>query len=560
MRFLPTKIHGAVDYLSALLLISAPFIFGFADGGPAEWLPIALGIAVIAYSLLTDYELGAVPRIAMSSHLLVDGCLGLLLAASPWLFGFADQVYLPHVLLGLFSVVMSLVTETEVRRDAVRPPGTAQNQRVLVLGAGFAGLEVAKVLGRARVPVTVVDRHNHHLFQPLLYQVATAALSATDVAEPIRRILRREKSVEVVFGEVCSIDTAARRVWLTCGSSLAYDYLVVATGSGPGYFGHDDWAAWAPGLKTIEDARDIRSQLLLTFERAEREADPRERERLLTVAVIGGGPTGVELAGAIAELSRYTLAQDFRRISTATTRINLIEAGPRLLATFSDELAAYARERLERLGVEVHTGQAVDEVTRTTIRLAGRSIPTGVVIWAAGVTPSPLSRMLGSAGRIPVEPTLAVAGLNRVFALGDIASFAGEDGRPLPGLAQVAKQQGKHLGRSLAEHIRSGASLTPFRYRGRGNTAIVGRHAAVYEYGRIKLRGWAAWATWAVVHVYLLVGFQHRLIVSMQWLWRYLTYDRGARLIAGDFVEAEEPSPPIAVGRLRTAAPAASAR
>jgi len=554
MRFLPTRIHGVIDYLSAVLLVAAPFVFGFADGGAAQWLPIGLGAAVIGYSLLTDYELGAWPRIAMSGHLAIDGGLGLLLAASPWLFGFAGQVYLPHLLFGLFAVVMSLVTETEVRGHPAQATAAAPGQRVLILGAGFAGLEVAKALGRAGVPATVVDRHNHHLFQPLLYQVATAALSATDVAEPIRRILRREKSVDVVFGEVSGIDTGERRVRLTCGATLDYDYLVVATGSVPGYFGHDDWAAWAPGLKSIEDARDIRSQLLLTFERAEREADPRERERLLTVAVIGGGPTGVELAGAIAELTHYTLAQDFRRISTATTRINLIEAGPRLLPAFSDELAAYARERLERLGVEVHTGQPVEAVTPTAVRLAGRNIPTGMVIWAAGVKPSPLARLLGAPGGIPVDATMAVAGLERVFALGDIAALPGEDGRPLPGLAQVAKQQGRHLGRTLAAHVQSGAQLAPFRYRSRGNTAIIGRHAAIYEYNRINLKGWPAWATWAVVHVYLLVGFQHRLIVSVQWLWRYLTYDRGARLIAGDYAEAEQPAPPVAVGRLKAAA------
>jgi NADH dehydrogenase len=497
-----------------LLLISAPFVFGCAYGGLAR------------------------PRPGSS--------------ASP--IGF----HWPRVLLGLFSVAMSLVTGIHVRGHASHLPGAARGNRVLVLGAGFAGLEVAKALGRAGLPVTVVDRHNHHLFQPLLYQVATAALSATDVAEPIRKILRHEKSVEVVFGEVSEIDTTGRQVRLTCGDTLAYDYLVVASGAGHGYFGHDAWAQWAPGLKTIEDARHIRSQLLLTFERAEREADPAERERLLTVAIIGGGPTGVELAGAVAELSRYTLAQDFRRISTATTRIKLIEAGPRLLPAFSDEIAAYARRRLERLGVDVRTGQSVEEVTATSISIAGQTIPTGIVIWAAGVAPSSLTRQLGATGRIAVEPTLAVPGMSGVFALGDIAAFAGEDGRPLPGLAQVAKQQGKHLGRSLAAHLRTGATLTPFRYRSRGNTAIVGRHAAVYEYGRFKLKGWIAWATWAVVHVYLLVGFQHRLIVSTQWLWRYLTYDRGARLIAGDYAEADGPSAPTSVRNLRPVEPTGS--
>lgn len=424
-------------------------------------------------------------------------------------------------------------------------PAPLRCSEVVIVGAGFGGLEVAKALGRAGIDTTVIDRHNHHLFQPLLYQVATAALSATDVAEPIRKVLRRLKSVHVLFGEVTEIDTHARQIRMSCGHRVGYRYLVLASGAGHGYFGHDEWAQWAPGLKTIEDARHIRSQLLLTFERAERTTDPAERERLLSIAIIGGGPTGVELAGAIAELSRFTLARDFRSIDPQATRITLVEAGPRLLSAFSEDSSDYARARLERLGVRVRTGEAVEHVGPTSISVAGQELPVGLVIWGAGVTASPLARQLGAtdrAGRIAVDRTLAVPGQENVFALGDLALFTGEDERPLPGLAQVAKQQGIHLGRSLAAHIRSREPLRPFRYDSRGNTAIVGRHAAVFEQGRFKVKGWFAWLAWAVIHVYLLVGFQHRLLVSLQWLWRYLTYDRGARLIAGDFVEVADPA------------------
>ena len=426
---------------------------------------------------------------------------------------------------------------------------------VVIIGAGFAGLEVAKALGRAGIGVTVIDRRNHHLFQPLLYQVATAALSATDVAEPIRKILRRYPSVRVIFGEVTVIDTEAQRVRLSCGQVIGYRHLVLASGASHGYFGHDEWAQWAPGLKTIEDARHIRSQLLLTFERAERATDPAERERLMEIAIIGGGPTGVEMAGAIAELSRHTLLRDFRCINPGNARITLVEAGPRLLSGFSEEMSAYAKARLKRLGVTVRTGEAVEEIGPAFITIAGATQPVGVVIWAAGVSASPLAKQLGAtdrAGRIAVDETLAVTGLPHVYALGDVALFAGPEGRPLPGLAQVAKQQGIHLGRSLAAHLKDGAPMPPFSYNSRGNTAIVGRHAAVFEQGRFKVKGWLAWLSWAIVHVYLLVGFQNRFLVSMQWLWRYLTYERGARLIAGDFIETEDAATaPLPRDRLR---------
>jgi NADH dehydrogenase len=433
------------------------------------------------------------------------------------------------------------------------PCRSPRQTEVLVIGAGFGGLEVAKALGQAGIDTTVVDRRNHHLFQPLLYQVATAALSAADVAEPIRRILRRHPSVAVLFGEVAAIDTGARTARLTCGETVAYRSLVLASGAGHSYFGHDGWARWAPGLKTVEDAQRIRSHLLLTFERAERTRDPAVRERLLGIVIVGGGPTGVELAGAIAELSRFTLARDFRSINPKATRITLIEAAPRLLSGFSAESADYAQQRLERLGVVVRLGTPVDDVGPGSVTLGGERLPAGLVIWAAGVAASPLAAQLGPVdrlGRIAVDPCLAVPGLDGVFALGDAARFAGEGGTPLPGLAQVAKQQGQHLGRGLAQRIRAGKPLTPFRYRSRGNSAIVGRHAAVFEQNGRALRGWPAWLLWAVVHVYLLVGFQHRVLVSAQWLWRYLTYDRGARLIAGDYVEPAVPdAAPIPAGR-----------
>lgn len=412
--------------------------------------------------------------------------------------------------------------------------------RIVVVGGGFAGLEVAKALGKAGIGVTIVDKHNHHLFQPLLYQVATAALSAPDIAEPIRKILRRYPSVQVIFGEVVEIQTDSRQLLLADGSSFPFDLLVLAPGSRPSYFGRADWAAAAPGLKTIEDARTIRSRLLLAFERAERTSDAAEQRRLMTIAIIGGGPTGVELAGSIAELSRYTLARDFRNIQPEKTRILLVEAGERLLPGFAPKLSEYASGRLEKLGVEVVTAKRVDEIEADRIAVAGNVIPVGLTLWAAGVSASPLAAQLGveldRGGRVKVMPDLQVIDRSGIFALGDIALFIDGNGNALPGLAQVAKQQGMHLGRTLVDHVRRGTDLLPFVYGSRGNTAIVGRHAAVFETGWLKLKGWLAWAAWALVHVYLLVGFQHRVQVSIQWLWRYLTYERGARLIAEERV------------------------
>jgi NADH dehydrogenase len=414
--------------------------------------------------------------------------------------------------------------------------------RVVIVGGGFAGIEVARKLGRAGIAATLIDRQNHHLFQPLLYQVATAALSPADIAEPIRKMLRRAPSVEVVLGEVASIDAAGRKVALADGGSIAYDVLVLATGATHSYFGHDEWAGAAPGLKTIEDARRIRSHLLLAFEKAEMSRDPAEQKRLMTIAVIGGGPTGVELAGSIAELARYTLAKDFHRIRAETATVLLLEAGPRILTAFPEALSDYAVKTLGQLGVTVYTNCAVERIAHDRIVAAGEEIPTGFAIWAAGVRASPLAAMLGvetdRAGRVRVNRDLSVPGLDGVYALGDIALAQDADGKPLPGLAQVAKQEGEYLGRALAAKIARGETAGPFTFKNRGNTAIIGRHAAVFDFGFARMRGWLAWMFWALIHVYLLVGFEHRLLVVMQWVWRYATYERGSRLISTSVSEA----------------------
>ncbi len=412
------------------------------------------------------------------------------------------------------------------------------SDQTVIIGAGFAGIEVARALGVAGLPTVLIDRQNHHLFQPLLYQVATAALSPADIAEPIRKMLRRHPSVEVMLGEATAIDTTAQTVTLADGTIVPYARLVIATGATHSYFGHDEWEGFAPGLKTIEDARRIRSRLLLAFEQAEMSRDPAEQKRLMTIAVIGGGPTGVELAGSIAELARYTLAKDFHRIHAESATVLLLEAGPRLLTAFPDALANYAQAKLTKLGVTVRTNCAVERITARGVTAAGEEIPAGFAIWAAGVKASPIGTLLGvptdRAGRIAVAPDFSVPGLPNIYVLGDLSLYAGVDGKPLPGLAQVAKQEGVHLGRALASRIKSGAVSKPFAFQNRGNTAIVGRHAAVFDFGWWRIKGWFAWSFWALIHVYLLVGFQHRLMVAIQWLWRYVTYERGSRLIAED--------------------------
>jgi len=408
-------------------------------------------------------------------------------------------------------------------------------ERVVVIGAGFAGVAVAKGLGAAGVPVTLVDKQNYHLFQPLLYQVATAALSPADIAEPVRRMLRRHPSVDVVLGEASGIDVGAQRVTLGDGKVLTYDRLVLATGATHAYFGHDDWARFAPSLKSIADARAIRSRLLTAFEEAEMIDDPAARRRLMTFVVIGGGPTGVELAGAIAELARYTLTKDFHRVGFKEVNVLLLEAGPRILTAFPEKLADYAVRKLAALGVTVRVNGAVGAITKDGVQVGDEIIPASVAIWAAGVKASPLGALLGvatdKAGRVMVNRGLSVPGLANVYVLGDTALVRDASGNQLAGLAQVAKQEGQYLGRALAKSIREGKASPDFVFRNRGNAAIVGRHSAIFDFGWSRLSGPLAWFLWAFIHIYLLTGFEHRLLVAIQWLWRYLSYDHGARLI-----------------------------
>lgn len=423
-----------------------------------------------------------------------------------------------------------------------------QSPRIVIVGAGFGGLACARALGGAPAWVTIVDRRNYHLFVPLLYQVATAALSPADIARPIRRILGRYKNIDVVMGEVAGVDMAAHVVRLAGGAELAFDRLVIATGSEASYFGHSEWSAFAPGPLTLEDARRIRARLLTSFERAEITPDASAQEALMTIVIVGGGPTGVEMAGAVAELTRHALARDFHRIDSRRARILLVEAGPRILATFPQALSDYARAALERLGVTLITGEAVQSIDARGVTLASRRIDAGTVIWGAGVKASPAGHWLGIAldrgGRIPVNPDLSVRGLDGVYCVGDTALTAGQDGAPLPALAQVAAQQGHHLGRALARNLRNGTPLPPFRFKNRGNTAIIGRHAAVFDFGWMQLKGRLAWLLWALIHVYLLVGFDNRLRVTLQWVWAYLTYERGARLIMSDIATRTAPDAP----------------
>jgi NADH dehydrogenase len=403
----------------------------------------------------------------------------------------------------------------------------------VILGAGFAGLAAAQEAARARLRVTVVDRRNHHVFQPLLYQVATAALSAPDVAAPIRRILRRHRETSVVLDEAVSLDLDGRRALLAGGGAVGYDYLIVATGATHSYFGHDEWAPHAPGLKTLEDALEIRRRLLLAFEKAEQEADADRRRAYMTFVVVGGGPTGVELAGALAEIARHTLRGDFRRIDPASARVVLLEAADRVLPPYPAELSESARRQLEGLGVEVRTGALVTAVDEAGVALSEERIDARTVLWAAGVAASPLGRALGApvdrAGRVQVTPELSVPGHPEVFVAGDLAAFA-QEGRPVPGVAPAAMQMGRHAARNVARLAR-GESSRPFRYVDKGSLATIGRRAAVADLGRVRLSGLPAWLAWLGIHIFFLIGFRNRFVVMFEWAWAYVTYQRSARII-----------------------------
>ncbi|HWT15313.1 MAG TPA: NAD(P)/FAD-dependent oxidoreductase [Patescibacteria group bacterium] len=406
---------------------------------------------------------------------------------------------------------------------------------LVIVGGGFAGLWATRGLASAPLRITLVDRSNHHLFQPLLYQVATAGLSSPDIAAPLRHILRGQRNVEVRMGEVVGIDAKTRCVSLADGDALGYDYLLLSSGARHAYFGHGEWEAHAPGLKTLDDALEIRRRILHAFERAEATDDPRERAAWLHFAVIGGGPTGVELAGTLAEIARHTLKREFRRIDPSSARIRLIEAGPRVLSSFPESLSEAARRQLERLGVEVVTGEAVADIDPHGYRIGERAYAARTVLWAAGVAASPLGALLDAprdrAGRVIVEPDLGVPGHPGIFVAGDLASVQ-HDGKPVPGVAPAAKQMGRHVATAIRARI-ANKSAPPFRYRDFGNLATIGRMAAVVDLHGMRFAGLLAWWFWLAAHVFFLIGFRNRLVVLVNWAWAYWTYQRHARIILG---------------------------
>jgi NADH:quinone reductase (non-electrogenic) len=410
-----------------------------------------------------------------------------------------------------------------------------RERHVVIVGGGFGGLYAAFALSRQPIRVTLVDRRNFHLFQPLLYQVATAGLSPGDIAQPVRQILSRSRNVEVLLGEAVAADLDRRRLRLADGE-LAYDDLIVATGASYAYFGHEEWRPFAPGLKSIEDALEMRRRVLLAFEAAEWETDPARRLALLTFVVVGGGPTGVELAGALAELARHTLPRGFRRIDPREARILLLEAGPRLLAVFAESLSRAAERRLRALGVDVRTNTPVTRIARGLVEALGARIETETVLWAAGVEASPLARTLGvpldKAGRVLVEPDLTIPGHPEVFVIGDLAAFHHQGGTPLPGMAPVAMQMGRHAARNILRALR-GEAHRPFRYRDKGMMATIGRNSAIAQRGPLRFRGFVAWVVWLLVHIFSLIGFRNRVLVLFEWAWMYVTYNRGVRLITG---------------------------
>lgn len=410
-------------------------------------------------------------------------------------------------------------------------PGLPQ---VIIIGGGFAGLAAARRLRNVPCEVTIVDRHNHHVFQPLLYQVATAGLSPGDIASPIRWILRKQKRLRVLLANVEGIDSAAKQVRLDRGDVLDYDFLIVAAGATHSYFGHDEWSKAAPGLKTLDDALAIRRQLLLAFENAEREPNPVYQRRLLTFVIIGGGPTGVEMAGALGEIARHALRPEFDEVDPASARIILVEAGPSILPSFPEDLRASARRALRKLGIDVREGQAVTKVEDGAVWIGEERIDANTILWAAGVAAAPVARDLGPnldrAGRVIVAPDLTVPGHPGVFVAGDLASFSHQTGKPLPGVAQVAKQQGTHAARNIARLL-ANRPTTAFRYFDPGNMATIGRNAAIADFGFLRVSGYAGWLLWLVVHIMFLIGFRNRASVLLQWSVAYLTHQRSVRLI-----------------------------
>jgi NADH dehydrogenase len=428
-----------------------------------------------------------------------------------------------------------------------RPASDSTVPHVVIVGGGFGGLLAARGLRNAPVRVTIIDRNNYHLFQPLLYQVATAGLSPADIAAPIRNVVGRQRNTSVIMAEVVGVDTKAQRVLLP-DRSVPYDYLILATGARYNYFGHPEWESLAPGLKSITDATSIREKILLAFESAEMERDPEKQRALMTFILVGAGPTGVEMAGAIAELAHRALARDFRHIDPTSARILLLEAGPRILTAFPEDLAEKAKQALERMGVEVRTNAAVEKVDETGVVVGGKHIPSHTVLWTAGVIASPAGTWLGAetdrAGRVKVQADLSVPGHPNIFVIGDTA-LALQDGKPLPGVAPVAMQQGRYVANLITRRIQ-GRPEQPFHYHDKGNVATVGRSFAIVDLGRVKLSGFLAWVLWMAIHIFYLIGFRNRLLVMLEWAWAYFTFQRGARLITWQTpsAEAETMSPP----------------
>jgi NADH dehydrogenase len=435
-----------------------------------------------------------------------------------------------------------------VNESLTHQPNTAQ-PHVIIVGGGFGGLAATRALRHAPVRVTLIDRMNHHLFQPLLYQVATATLSPADIASPIRAVLRKQHNTIVALLEVTRVDTDKRCVFFNDldgqERSLPYDYLILATGMQPSYFGHDEFALFAPGLKSLSDATAIRAKLLKVFEMAELEADPSQHRDLLTFVLVGAGPTGVEMAGAIAEMTRGTLTSDFRRVDPRSARIILVEGGPRILPSFAEHLARRVHERLTRLGVEIRTGARVEHVDAAGVVVGGERIPSRTVLWTAGVRPSAAGQWLKAetdrVGRVRVCSDLSVPGCREVFVVGDTATLE-QDGRPLPGVAQVAMQQGRYVGRAIARRVAGQAPPRPFRYFDKGNMAVIGRNFAILETSRLRLSGFVAWLAWAAIHIAFLPQAENKLLVFTQWAWSYVTKQHGARLILEPRVTATKPS------------------
>jgi NADH dehydrogenase len=409
------------------------------------------------------------------------------------------------------------------------------SHRVVIVGAGFGGLAVAHGLLDAGVSITIIDQRNHHLFQPLLYQVATATLATSEIAWPVRHLVRKRSDVTTLLGVVTGLDTQGRLVQLEDGAAVPYDTLVLATGARHAYFGHDEWEPYAPGLKTLEDATTIRRRVLLSFEHAERESDLTRRAALLTFVVVGGGPTGVELAGAIAELAHVSLPDEFRHINTRESRVVLIEAGPRILPSFETDLAAYAHKALERLGVEVQVGAPVRECNAEGVVYGDQTLPARLILWAAGVRASAAAVWADlpadGAGRARVEQDLTAPGRSEIFVIGDTATVNAWHGKPVPGIAPAAKQQGVYVAATIKARLRGDVASKPFVYKHLGNLATIGKRAAIIDFGWIKLRGWLAWWIWGLAHIYFLIGVRNRLAVALSWLWVYVTGSRSAHLI-----------------------------